>query len=179
MSQDLALRSILWSKNQTLGRDIISILAGALVLAIASQISIPLQPIPLTFQSVTVLALGMLLGARLGVYSVITYLVAGAMGAPVFEGLSAGLHVFFGPTAGYLMGFIPAAWISGYLAQKGFFKTAAVLGTVIIFGMGFFGLSILMNAEKAWLFGVKPFVVTEFFKVALLVLIAPRFWKKG
>lgn len=177
--QTVSLKSIFWSKDQTLGRDVMSVLMGAIILAFASQISIPLQPIPLTFQSVTVLALGMLLGARLGAYSIISYLVMGAMGVPVFQGLSAGLHVFFGPTAGYLLGFIPAAYVSGYLAQKGFFKTAAAMGTLIIFGFGYAGLTVLFNAEKAWLFGVKPFLLTEFFKVAVLMMIAPRFWKRS
>jgi biotin transport system substrate-specific component len=179
MQTQVGLRSILWSKNQTIGWDILSVIVGAVILALASQISIPLQPVPLTFQSVTVLALGMLMGARLGVYSVITYLIAGAMGAPVFEGLSTGIHVFFGPSAGYLFGFIPAAFVSGYLAQKGLIKTAALIGTLIIFTFGFVGLAVLFNTEKAWLFGVKPFIFSEIVKVSLLVLIAPRFWKKG
>src|SRR5690242_8292142 len=102
-----------WPKEFTI------VLGAALFLALASQISIPLQPVPLTFQSVTVLLIGMALGPRLGGYAIAMYFIAGCLGLPVFANFSFGPQVFLGASGGYLMGFLPAAVVSGYLAQRG------------------------------------------------------------
>lgn len=177
-ANSVELKSIFWADNNRAIKEMLLVLSATIILALSSQISIPLQPVPLTFESVTVLAIGMLLGARLGLYTVITFLITGAMGLPVFAELSGGMHVFLGPTAGYLLGFLPAVWISGYLAQKGYFKIAAIIGTVIIFSFGYLNLLLFLSPEKAWLAGVKPFMLTELVKVGLLMFIAPICWKK-
>lgn len=157
----------------------------AILLSLSSQLSIPLQPVPLTFQSITVIFIGMALGTRLGFYAVSTYLFAGCLGLPVFANFSGGLHVFFGPTAGYLIGFLPAVALSGFLAQHGFAKSvftsfiSAVLGTVIIFSLGVIVLSQYTGWHNAYVLGVKPFMVTEFIKLLALALFIPRCWKNG
>jgi biotin transport system substrate-specific component len=84
-------------------------LGGVFLLAFASQLTIPLVPVPLTFQSSAVILIAMLFGARLGAYTVLAYLAAGFCGLPVFAEFSAGPMHFVGPTAGYLAGFVPAA----------------------------------------------------------------------
>lgn len=151
-------------------REFLMVISAALFLAIASQISIPLQPVPLTFQSVTVLLIGMGLGPRLGGSAVALYLIAGSLGLPVFADFQAGLAPFMGPTGGYLIGFLPAAILSGYLTQQHHKVLGALLGTVIIFGLGFVYLSHLVGSTQAWLLGVKPFLVSEPIKLLILCL---------
>lgn len=151
-------------------REFFIIVVAALFLALASQISIPLQPVPLTFQSVTVLLIGMGLGPRLGGFAVALYLIAGSMGLPVFADFNAGLAPFMGPTGGYLIGFLPAATISGYLTQQHHKVLGALLGTAVIFGSGFAYLSHLVGTTQAWLLGIKPFLVSEPIKLIILCL---------
>ncbi|MDX2163930.1 MAG: biotin transporter BioY [Gammaproteobacteria bacterium] len=151
-------------------REFLIAVSAALFLAIASQISIPLQPVPLTFQSVTVLLIGMGLGARLGGSAVALYLIAGSLGLPVFANFQAGLAPFMGPTGGYLIGFLPAAILSGYLTQEHHKVLGALLGTAVIFGLGFVYLSHLVGSTQAWSSGVKPFLVSEPIKLLILCL---------
>lgn len=181
------LQSIFWPKVQenVLFKKLILVFGAALLLSLSSQISVPLQPVPLTFQSITVILIGMALGARLGFYAVSTYLFAGCLGLPVFANFSGGLPVFFGPTAGYLIGFLPAAALSGFLAQQGFAKSiltsfiSALLGTVLIFSLGIIVLAQYTGWYHAFLLGVKPFIITELIKLLALALFIPRCWKHG
>ncbi|HEV2614252.1 MAG TPA: biotin transporter BioY [Gammaproteobacteria bacterium] len=151
-------------------RELSIVFGAALFLAIASQISIPLQPVPLTFQSITVLLIGMALGPRLGGYAIALYLVAGSLGLPVFADFHAGFATFMGPTGGYLIGFLPAAVISGYLTQQHWKVTGALLGTFIIFGLGFAFLAQYLGTAQAWALGVKPFLISEPIKLMILCL---------
>lgn len=177
------LQSILWPKENTLGKQTMLILAGILLLALASQLSIPLQPVPLTFQSATVILIGMACGVRLASSIIATYLIAGACGLPIFADLSGGIHHFFGPTGGYLIGFLPAAALSGYLAQKGFAKNilssfiTACLSVSVIFLLGTSVLAIFVGWHQAMLLGVMPFVLSEPIKLIAVALLAPRFWE--
>ena len=183
-SLDTPLQSIFWPKENTATKQVFTILAGVFLLALASQLSIPLQPVPLTFQSATVILIGIACGARLGCYVIVSYLIAGACGLPVFADFSAGIPYFFGPTGGYLIGFLPAAALSGTLAQKGFARSilgsfiAACLGVCIIFLLGVSVLSIFVGWHKAITFGIMPFILSEPLKLIAVALIAPRFWKK-
>jgi biotin transport system substrate-specific component len=174
------MQSIFWSNKDSLARQALFILFGVLLLTIASQLSIPLLPVPLTFQSTAVVLIGMLYGARRGSLVMMIYLLAGACGLPVFAGLSAGLPEFFGPTAGYLCGFIPAAFLSGYLAQNGWGKNiflcfiAASLGVGIIFALGIAWLSLSVGLQNAIAFGFLPFLVTEPIKLIVVSWLIPR-----
>lgn len=185
LSLSPSLQSIFSQKENSLFKQIVLILAGVIVLAAASQLSIPLIPVPLTFQSATVILIGMAYGARYGTYVIATYLIAGACGLPVFADFSFGIAPFFGPTGGYLIGFLPAAFISGYLAQKGWAKgvissfIAACLGVSIIFLLGISVLSTFVGWEKAIDVGLMPFILSEFIKLLAASLMIPRFWKKG
>src|SRR5262245_49962741 len=95
--------SIFWPKENSFLNQALLVFAGVIVLAFASQLSIPLQPVPLTFQSATVVLIGMVYGARYGTYTIATYLIAGACGLPVFINYSATLSHFLSPTGGYLL----------------------------------------------------------------------------
>ncbi|SRR5579883_1014445 len=184
LSLSSPFQSIFWSKESSFLHRASLILAGVFLLAFASQLSIPLQPVPLTFQSVTVILIGMTYGARCGAAVVAAYLIAGACGLPVFADHSGGIQHFFGPTAGYLIGFLPAAYISGYLAQKGWAKSiirsfmVALLGASVIFLCGLSVLSLSIGWDKAIAVGLMPFIISEPIKLAAASFIIPHCWKK-
>jgi biotin transport system substrate-specific component len=94
------------------------LLAGVGVLTASAWLSVPFYPVPLTMQTLAVLLVGGLLGPRLGVSTVAAYLFAGAMGAPVFHNGLGGIAVLLGPTGGYLVGFLPAAFLMGLAARS-------------------------------------------------------------
>lgn len=180
----LTAQSIFWPKQNSILKQTLTIAIGVVLLAIGSQLSIPLFPVPLTFQSATVILIGMALGARQGAAVVASYLLVGALGLPVFADFSAGLDKFFGPTGGYLLGFLPAAYLSGYLAEKGFSKTilgsfvATLCGVSIIFLGGLSYLSLFLGWEKAIAVGLLPFVVSEAVKLFVIALFTPKMWKQ-
>lgn len=184
LSLNSPVRSIFWPKENIWIKQSLLILAGVIVLAFVSQLSIPLMPVPLTFQSTTVVLIGMAYGARYSVYVVAAYLIAGICGIPVFANFDAGSAKFFGPTLGYLLGFIPGAYLSGYLAQKGWasnvlgsFMTAC-LGTLVIFLCGVTTLAQMIGWHQAIAFGLMPFLISEPIKLLALSFITPRLWKK-
>ena len=178
------LQAVFWSKNDSLIKQSLLVMMGVLILALASQISIPLTPVPLTLQSTAVIFIGMIYGARLGTYTVAAYLLAGALGLPLFQNAASGITPFFGATAGYLVGFLPAAFLSGYLAEKGWanhFATtflAAYLGTLIIFISGVVVLAQLIGWPQAFLLGAAPFMISEPLKLLAVSFAVPKFWKK-
>lgn len=160
-------------------------IAGAFLLALAAQLSIPLTPVPITFQSATVIMIGLAVGPRQGAYIISTYLLAGALGLPVFADLGFGIANLFSPRAGYLLGFLPAVIASGYLAQRGFAKSilgsfiAAIAGASIIFACGISVLSLFVGFNQAIMFGLMPFVSSEIVKLCAVAAVAPRFWKNS
>lgn len=178
------LQPIFWQKETTLIKQSMLIIAGVFLLAFASQLSIPLEPVPLTFQSATVILIGMAYGARNGAYVVAAYLITGACGIPVFANYSFGIAPFFGPTGGYLIGFLPAAFLSGYLAEKGWARSmissfaAACLGVSVIFLFGVTLLSLFVGFPQAITLGVMPFIVSEPVKLIAVSVLIPRLWKK-
>jgi len=188
MSQTLSinttLKSIFWSQENSILRQALLVIFGVLVLAVSAQLSVPLKPVPLTFQSTAVILIGMAYGARYGSIVVAAYLLAGLAGLPVLEGFGAGPAKFFGPTLGYLLGFFPAAMLSGYLAQKGWAKhvitsfLAACLGVGIIFLCGTTVLAQSIGWYNAVFFGVLPFIVSEPIKLIVVALLIPTLWKK-
>lgn len=179
------MQSLLLPQSNSLLKQTLITLTGVLVLAMASQLCIPLSPVPLTFQSATVILIGMALGARQGAYIVSAYLAAGALGFPVFAEMHGGFPVFFGADGGYLLGFLPAAYLSGYLAEKGWAKYAissffaALAGASIIFLSGLSVLSTFVGWQQAIALGLLPFVVFETFKLLAVALFVPRLWKKS
>lgn len=179
------MQSIFWPKENTFFKQSLLILLGVTLLAFASQLSIPLLPVPLTFQSATVILIGMAYGARNGAYVIATYLLAGALGLPVFADFSGGMTYFYGPTAGYLIGFLPAAFLSGYLAQHGWGKhvltsfLAACLGTGIIFLLGVTLLAQSLGWHQAIAFGLLPFLLSEPIKLAAVAYLIPKLWKSN
>lgn len=161
------------------------IVGASLVTALAAQIAIPVpwSPVPITGQTFAVLLSGAVLGARRALLAQLLYLAEGAVGLPVFAGLSSGLAIFAGPTGGYLAGFPIAAWVTGTLAQRGWdrkFGTmlcAMLAGSVPIFGLGLAGLSRYVPADRLLGAGLLPFVPGDLIKAALAALAFPAAWR--
>jgi biotin transport system substrate-specific component len=154
-------------------------LFGALT-AVGAYIIIPLPPVPITLQTLFLGLAGTLLGARLGALSQVVYLLLGILGLPVFAGGKAGLGVLFGPTGGYLIGFVAAAFVIGKLAalktRPGFAWICLSLaaGAMVIYALGILQLSLVarLTAVKAMAVGVLPFLPGDGIKIVLTAMIA-------
>lgn len=176
-------QSLLCKAQHSYARQTLIMLFGVFVLAFASQLSIPFVPVPLTFQSATVILIGMTFGSKRGASVVAAYLLAGACGLPVFADFSFGLAKFAGPTGGYLIGFLPAAYLSGFLAERGFVKNiatsflTALLGAIIIFTLGVTVLSSFIGWHNALIYGLLPFIISEPIKLLAAACVAPTCWK--
>ncbi len=167
-------------------RDLGLILAGSLFVAILAQISIPLpfSPVPITGQTFAVLLVGAVLGSRRGLASMVLYLMEGALGLPFFAGGSGGVHVLFGATAGYLAGFLAAAFLTGWLAEHGWdrrFRSSILIfigGNLIIYVFGVAWLAIVLGSlQKAILAGLLPFLIGDALKLLGAALALPAAWR--
>ncbi|WP_309570224.1 biotin transporter BioY [Deinococcus sp.] len=172
--------------HRSLVRDLALIAGGAVLIALLSQVEIPLKPVPITLQTLGVLLVGAALGARRGAASLGTYLAAGAVGLPVFAGGGAGLAKFAGPTGGYLIGFLLAATLVGFLVQRFALDRrvlgtalAMLLGTIVIYAVGLPWLSVTTSLHGRALFtaGLTPFLLGDTLKLALAALLLPGVWK--
>jgi biotin transport system substrate-specific component len=143
-------------------------------------------PVPMTMQSYVILVLGMAYGSRLAAATVALYLLEGAVGLPVFAGTperGIGIAYMAGPTGGYLVGFVLAAWVMGWLAERGWDRTvwragaAMGLGTVILFVPGLMWLAVLFGWSKAVAVGLTPFIEGSILKLALAAATLPLAWR--
>ena len=159
--------------------DILVILGASVFIALSAQIAfnVPFSPVPITGQTFAVLLTGALLGSRRGTLAILAYLLEGIAGLPVFAQAHFGLIHIVGPTGGYLIGFIPAAFVCGYLAEKGWIRslagafTSMVIGTVIIFISGLIWLSLVMGTENLLIIGFFPYISGAFLKIVFAALI--------
>jgi biotin transport system substrate-specific component len=151
------------------------VVAGTAFLAASARIAAPLPftPVPITGQTLAVLLIGALFGSRLGLATVLGYMAEGLAGLPVFaQGLS-GPAVLFGPTGGYIFGFALAAFVIGWLLERGERVVVPMaigtflLGDVILFAVGTFWLAHFIGYSHAWTGGVLPFLPGEAVKIAL------------
>jgi biotin transport system substrate-specific component len=147
------------------------ILYGAAAVALSARISVPLAPVPVTAQTLAVLLVGALLGPVRGTLSVLTYLLAGIAQLPVFAGGGGPLYLV-GPTGGYLLGFLPAAYVTGTLVRRGRIALALLAGDTVIFAVGLAWLAAYVGGARALLAaGLLPFLPGEAVKVAVAGLI--------
>ena len=150
---------------------------GTIFLAALSQIEVPFFPVPMTLQTLGVMLIGLTFGFRLATATVALYLVEGFVGLPVFAGFAFGPAVFFGGTAGYLFGFLGAAALMGFMADRGITKSwlgmiaTLVAGEVVVFGLGIAYLTYLYGFEKALAYGLYPFVLADLLKMAVALLL--------
>lgn len=172
------------SLRRSLALDLALVLGGSLVLAGLAQIRIylPFTPIPVSAQTLGVLLIAAVLGARRGVAAVITYIIEGIVGLPFFAGGNAGLGVLMGATGGYLIGFVAAAAVVGYMAERGLDRKwwsaliAFLTGTVIIYAFGATGLAAILGWQNAFSAGVLPFLLGDALKIALAAALLPSAW---
>jgi biotin transport system substrate-specific component len=172
-------------KREALIYNILLIVGGSIFIALSAQIAIPVpfSPIPITGQTFAIILTGAFLGSRLGGLAVIAYLLEGAAGLPVFAQAHFGIVHLFGPTGGYLLGFVPAAFIVGYLAEHGWGKSfissliMMSLGTTVIFVVGLAWLSIALNTENILTLGFYPYLTGALIKILFAALIFNSGWK--
>lgn len=165
-------------------RDLFLVLVGSWLVALLAQVEIPLQPVPITGQTFAVLLVGAALGSRRGAAAMIAYIAQGALGLPFFAGGTSGLSILTGATAGYLVGFIVAAYVVGWLAERGLERSVRtslipfLVGTVIIYVCGVAWLSVVVGSlGKAIQLGVLPFLVGDVIKLVAAALALPAAWK--
>ena len=153
-------------------------LFGALT-AMGALVSIPLQPVPVTLQTLFLYLAGSLLGGSLGALSQLIYLVLGVIGLPVFSGGKAGLGVFLGPTGGYLIGFVAGAFVTGKIVRWRdnpglvWVVFAMLAGTAAVYALGVLQLVLVgrLPVEKAAAVGVLPFLPGDALKIAAASVI--------
>lgn len=161
---------------------------GALVILLTTQIAIelPFTPVPLTGQTFGVILVALVLGARKGAAAAAAYVLAGALGAPVFAHFSS-ITSLFGPTSGYIVGFIPAAFVTGFLAERRLMSTsrsmsfvknivAGLAGHAVILTCGAAVLTSFVGTANTFALGVAPFLLVDVVKsaIAALILLAQR-----
>ena len=161
-----------------LRRTIYASLMAALI-AVGAFISIPIGPVPIVLQNFFVLLTGLLLGRNWGLGAVATYLLVGIFGVPVFAGGTGGIGRLLGPTGGYLLGYLPAVYVVGWISAKKPTKVyldiiALVCGTAIVYACGVPWLKIVtgMPFEKALAVGLLPFLLGDALKIAAAVPVA-------
>lgn len=185
---NLTLADAIWPANSEVSgpRAVILATIGVALLWLSAKIQIDIWPVPVTMQTFVVLTLGLAYGARLGAATILTYLVAGAVGLPVFAGdwsEGGGFIHLYGPTAGYLVGFALAAWIGGTLAERGWDRSlpraaaAMVIGNLAIYTLGVAWLSHLFGFETAVMSGLLPFLFGDAMKIALGAVTLPLAWR--
>jgi biotin transport system substrate-specific component len=166
-------------------REVVLILAGCLLIAVAAQIKIPLpfSPVPITGQTFAVLLLAALYGSKRGPVTVITYLALGVAGIPVFAGAIAGIAPLIGPTGGYLAGFLAAAYLVGLLSERGWDRkpwsaaVSMIIGNAIIYALGVLWLAYYVGWGKVLATGVLPFIPGDIIKIGLATMLLPAGWK--
>ncbi|WP_420324876.1 biotin transporter BioY [Mameliella sp.] len=163
------------------------VVLGIAVLAAAAKIKVPMWPVPITMGTFAVLTVGAAYGPRLGLVTILGYMIIGALGFDVFAGSSAeafGIEYMMGGTGGYLVGYVLATVALGILARAGWDRSAPkmagamLLGNVIIYVPGLIWLGMLYGWDKPILeWGLTPFLVGDAIKLALAAVILPLAWK--
>lgn len=163
------------------------VVVGIAILAICAKIRVPMWPVPITMGTFGVLALGAAYGARLGLVTILGYMVIGVLGFEVFAGSSAesnGIAYMMGGTGGYLVGYVLATAVLGVLAARGWDRSfgwmalALLIGNVAIYVPGLAWLGTLYGWDKPILeWGLTPFLVGDVIKLALAAMLLPTLWK--
>jgi biotin transport system substrate-specific component len=171
-------------QNQKILKYFLITILGSILLTISAKVTIPFYPVPMTMQTFAVLLMGITFGWRIGVASISLYLFEGVIGLPVFAGTpekGVGLIYFTGPTMGYLIGFLFATFIAGYLNFKTnifFIFIKLILSVSIIYILGILWLGNLIGWDKPLLqLGVTPFLLAELFKISILTILVKKIIK--
>ncbi len=166
-------------------QDFLKILVASLLISLSSYVRIPLffTPVPLVLQCHVVLLMAACLGAKRGSLATLIVLFLGMSGLPVFAGARPGLLCLMGPTGGYLVGYVCAAFLTGYLFDRMQNQTAArtvlsiALGNIVIYFFGASWLSMFLGWSSSLMLGVIPFLIGDLLKV-LCVTKGLQFWHR-
>lgn len=172
-------------------RDALLVVFGTAILTLSAKVQVPFWPVPMTLQTLAVMAIPAAYGMRLGVLTILAYLAEGLAGLPVFAGAAAGPAYFLGPTGGFLAGFVVAAAVIGYAVDRGWDRSAPrlaaalVVGDALLFALGFVWLAWFaaipsgqgIGMARALAGGVQPFILGDLVKVALTALAIPAVWR--
>ena len=192
-TSNLTLAGHLWpASTMNWTRTILLAILGSAVVAIAAQVSVPMLPVPMTLQTLAVLAVGGAYGARLGAITLALYALEGAAGLPVFANFQAGLFLPTGEiiaTGGYIIGFILAAGLVGYLVEKGWggnilkLCAAMLIGAAVVYIPGLIwlvgwlgvmkGMDAMSAIAVAFTSGMLPFILGDIIKAVLAALAFP------
>ena len=160
---------------------------GIAALAVSAKIMVPMLPVPMSMGTFAVLTIGTAYGARLGLVTIIGYMLVGMLGFDVFAKSTAdlnGLTYMMGSTGGYLLGFVLATLALGLLAARGWDRSpvkmagAMLIGNALIYVPGLLWLGVLYGFDKpilAW--GLTPFLMGDAVKLALAAVLLPALWK--
>lgn len=161
----------------------IKALMASILMAVSAQITIPLPFVPITGQTLALSIIALSLGSKIATASMVMYLLEGALGLPVFANGSSGMAALAGPSGGYLLGYVPSAYLIGKFADKGclnsFFKTAIAvfLGTAITFVFGLAQLSFFVPMAALLATGLYPFIAGGVIKGFIATIVAPYIMK--
>ncbi|MEA9983740.1 MULTISPECIES: biotin transporter BioY [Subtercola] len=170
---------------RSLVTDAALVLGGAAFTGILAQLAIPLWPVPITGQTLAVLLVGSSLGMLRGALAMVVYAVIGIIGVPWFSEGSSGVHIIAGPTGGYIIGFIAAAALTGWVAQRAWdhkFVGAFISfagGTIVTFAIGMAWLAAVLglNLQQTLNGGLYPFIVGGIVKAVIAAALIPLAWK--
>ena len=171
------------AKEKETFKNILLVLGGVAFLSIMSQVLIPLPytPVPISLGTFGVTLMALLYGRKLGTATILSYVAAGSLGAPIFAGGKAGS--LFSPTGGYILGYIAATIILGYLADRGVTKSyvktilSLILSSAIILTLGSLVLSLFVPGKNAFMIGVLPFLPGDKLNSTTVTLLLPTLWK--
>ncbi|CAN5500284.1 biotin transporter BioY [soil metagenome] len=169
---------------RSLALDAVLVIAGAALVAILAQVVVPLQPVPITGQTLAVLLVGSTLGAVRGSLSMVLYAVLGLVGLPVFSDGSHGASVVFGATGGYIVGFILSAALVGWLAERQWdrrvLKALATFaaGSLAVFAIGlpWLAITLHLNLAQTLAAGFYPFIIGGIIKAGIAAGLLPLAW---
>jgi biotin transport system substrate-specific component len=180
------LRTVAFPRSNLL-TDALLVLAGTGLVAAAAQISVklPFTPVPITGQTFAVVLVGASLGVLRGTSSLMLYLLLGMAGAPIYAHHDSGWSVITSASGGYIVGFVIAAAVTGFLAERGWDRRlsssigAMLTGNVIVYLVGVPWLAVVLdtNLEKTLEYGLYPFVPGDIFKLYLAAGILPATWR--
>jgi len=174
--------------DRVLGRslplDIVLVATGAALTALLAQVAVPLYPVPITGQTLAVLLVGATLGAARGAISLALYAVLGIVGLPVFSDYASGVDVILGPTGGYIVGFIVAAALVGWLSERAWerqvLKALATFaaGTLVVFAVGLPWLAVALGLDltQTLTAGLLPFLIGGAIKALIAAGLLPLAW---
>lgn len=170
--------------DRPLARAALAILGGSAVIALSAQVSVPMIPVPMSLQTLAVVLVGLTVGSRLGLAAVAAYLAQGAMGLPVFANGFAGLPVLFGPTGGFLFGFLAIAGLAGLAVERGFARgfvttllaAAVALASVYVPGVLWLDAVTPLDLNGAINAGMLPFLLGDGVKALIAALAVTGAW---